>query len=143
MAFELWIGELRHAARRLKGAPGFATTIVGMLGLAIGALAAMFCVVNTVLLKPLPFKDPDRLVYVGATAPGSELPGEFQVAPEFYLQYQEQSKLLEDVAVYYTGTSTLRAKDRVERVRMGFPTNSLYSTLGVQPILGRLPVKED
>ncbi len=139
----LWIGELLHALRRLKGAPGFSITIVGMLGLAIGAMAGLFCVVNTVLLKPLPFNDPDRLVYIAATAPGSEMPGEFGVAPEFYLQYHEQSKLLEDVALYYSGTSTLRTKDRVERIRMGFPTNSLYSTLGVQPALGRLPVNED
>ncbi len=143
MGLGLWLGELQHAVRRLKGTPGFTITIVGMLGLAIGAMAGLFCVVNTVLLQPLPFKDPDRLVYIAATAPGSEMPGEFGVAPEFYLQYHEQSKLLEDVALYYTGTSTLRTKDRVERIRMGFPTNSLYSTLGVKPILGRLPVKED
>ncbi|MFZ2236457.1 MAG: ABC transporter permease [Dokdonella sp.] len=143
MGLGIWMGELVHAARRLKSAPGFTITIVGMLGLAIGAMAALFCVVNTVLLKPLPFSNTDRLVYIAATAPGSEMPPEFQVAPEFYLQYSEQSKLLEDVAIYWGGTSTLRANDRVERIRMGFPTNSLYSTLGVQPILGRLPVAED
>ena len=143
MGLGIWMGELVHAARRLKSSPGFAVTIVGMLGLAIGAMAALFCVVNTVLLKPLPFANTDRLVYIAATAPGSEMPPEFQVAPEFYLQYREQSKLLEDVAIYWGGTSTLRTGDRVERIRMGFPTNSLFSTLGVQPILGRLPVKED
>lgn len=71
-----------------------------MLGLAIGAMAALFCVVNTVLLKPLPFANTDRLVYVAATAPGSEMPPEFQLAPEFYLQNREHSKLLEDVAIY-------------------------------------------
>ena len=143
MGAGIWMSEIVHAARRLRDAPGFTITIVGMLGLAIGAMAAMFCVVNTVLLKPLPFANTDRLVYVAATAPGSEMPPEFQVAPEFYLQYSEQSKLLEDIAIYWGGTSTLRANDRVERIRMGFPTNSLYSTLGVQPILGRLPVAED
>ncbi|MEZ5463134.1 ABC transporter permease [Dokdonella sp.] len=143
MRLGLWIGELIHAMRRLKGSPGFTITAVGMLGLAIGAMAGLFCVVNTVLLDPLPFKDPDRLVYVAATAPGSEMPGEFGVAPEFYLQYHEQSKLLEDSALYYSSTSTLRTRDRVERIRMGFPTESLFSTLGVQPVLGRLPVKED
>ena len=143
MGFGIWIGELSHATRRLRGSPGFSVTIIGMLGLAIGAMAALFCVVNTVLLKPLPFASIDRLVYIAATAPGSEMPPEFQVAPEFYLQYREQSKLLEDVAIYWGGTSTLRTNDRVERIRMGFPTNSLFSTLGVQPILGRLPVTEE
>lgn len=143
MGIGIWMGELVHAARRLKAAPGFSITIVGMLGLAIGAMAAMFCVVNTVLLRPLPFANVDRLVYIAASAPGSEMPPEFEAAPEFYLQYREQSRTLEDIAYYGTGTSTLRTSDRVERIRMGFTTNSLYSTLGVHPILGRLPVKED
>ena len=143
MGLGIWTDELVHATRRLSNAPGFTVTIIGMLGLAIGAMAALFCVVNTVLLKPLPFANTDRLVYIAATAPGSEMPPEFPVAPEFYLQYREQSKLLEDVAIYWGGTSTLRTNDRVERIRMGFPTNSLFSTLGVQPLIGRLPVKED
>ena len=68
------------------------------------------------------------------------MPEEFGVAAEFFLQYKEQSKLLEDVSTYNSFTSTMRAGDRVERIRMSFPTNSLFSTLGAKPILGRLPV---
>jgi predicted permease len=143
MALGNGIGELLHATRRLRNAPGFTITVVGILGLAIGALVSLFCVVNTVLLHPLPYAHPERLVYVAGTAPGSELPAEFGVAPEFYVQYHEQSRLLEDMAIYYQGTSTLRTEDRVERIRMGFPTNSLFSTLGAQPIIGRLPVAAD
>ncbi|SFN16704.1 ADOP family duplicated permease [Dokdonella immobilis] len=143
MAFGSAIGELVHATRRLRGAPGFTITVVGVLGLAIGALVSLFCVVNTVLLDPLPYAQPERLVYVAGSAPGSELPAEFGVAPEFYVQYHEQSRQLEDMALYDTGTSTLRTADRVERIRMGFTTFSLFSTLGAQPILGRLPVAAD
>lgn len=143
MAFGSAIGELVHATRRLRGAPGFTITVVGILGLAIGALVSLFCVVNTVLLDPLPYAQPERLVYVAGSAPGSELPAEFGVAPEFYVQYHEQSRQLEDMALYDTGTSTLRTADRVERIRMGFTTFSLFSTLGAQPILGRLPVAAD
>ena len=73
------------------------------------------------------------------SAPGSDMPEEFGVAAEFFLQYKEQSKLLQDVATYNSFTSTMRAGDRVERIRMSFPTNSLFSTLGAKPILGRLP----
>ena len=115
----------------------------GTLGLAIGVNAAMYSVVNRVLLNPLPFPHADRLVHISASAPGSDFPPEFGVSQEFYLQYREQSKLLEDVTTYNSFTATLRVDDRVERVRMSWPTNSMYSTLGVKPILGRLPVPED
>ncbi len=132
-----------QAMRSLRRAPGFVGICVGMLGLAIGATAAMFSVVDTVLLQRLPYADPERLVHIAASAPGSQLPAEFDPSPEFFLQYQEQSKLLEDVATTTSFTSTLRLGDRVERVRMGWPTSTLFSTLGVQPILGRLPVADD
>jgi hypothetical protein len=65
------------------------------------------------------------------------------VSAEFYLQYRERSKLLQDVSTYNSYTSTLRAGDRVERIRMSWPTNSLFTTLGASPILGRLPPPED
>jgi putative ABC transport system permease protein len=138
-----WTSDLRHAARALRRTPGFTLTAVGTLALAIGAVAGMFSVVDTVLLNPLPFAHPDRLVYIAATAPGSDMPEEFEVADEFYIQYREQSRLLEDVSTFNSFTATLRAGERVERIRMSAPTNSLFSTLGVRPILGRLPVKED
>jgi len=141
--FNGWGADLRHALRTLRRTPGFTATVVGTLGLAIGGVAGMFTVLDRVLLAPLPYGHPDRLVYVAATAPGSELDGENGVAGEFYLQYKEASRLLEDVATYNTFTSTLRTGDRVERIRMGAVTNSLYSTLGAQPALGRLPVAED
>jgi predicted permease len=116
---------------------------VGTLALAMGALAGMFSVVDTVLLRPLPYAHPDRLVYIAATAPGSDMTGEFGVSNEFFLQYKEESKLLEDVSTFNSFTATFRTKDRVERIRMSGPTNSIYSTLGARPALGRLPTPED
>jgi len=138
-----WMTDLRHAIRSLRRSPGFTVVTVGTLGLAIGVNAGMFSVVNTVLLHPLPYANVDRLVHISGSAPGSGLPDEFGVGDEFYLQYKEQSKLLQDVATYNSGTSTMRAGDRVERIRMSWPTNSLFSTLGAKPILGRLPVAAD
>ena len=135
--------ELRHALRTLGRTPGFTTTVVGTLGLAIGAIAAVFTVLDRVLIDPLPYSHPERLVAIAATAPGSELDGEFGPAGEFFLQYKEHSRLLEDVASYNTFTSTLRTGDRVERIRMAVASTSLYSTLGAQPQLGRLPVPAD
>ena len=72
MSFTLngWAAELRHALRTLRRTPGFTATVVGTLGLAIGVIAGVFTVLDRVLLDPLPYGDPDRLVYVAAEAPG-------------------------------------------------------------------------
>jgi ABC-type antimicrobial peptide transport system permease subunit len=91
----------------------------------------------------LPYANVDRLVHIAASAPGSGMSDEFGVSAEFYVQYRERSTLLEDVSTYNSFTNTLRVGDRVERVRMSWPTNSLFSTLGARPILGRVPVRED
>ena len=138
-----WARDLRHAARALRRTPGFTIIAAGTLGLAIGVNAGMYSIVSRVLLNPLPFENAERLVHVGASAPGSDLPPEFTAAPEFFLQYKEQSKLIEDISIYNSFTSTLQFGDRVERVRMSWPTNTMYSVLKVKPILGRLPVDED
>jgi hypothetical protein len=118
-------------------------TSIGTLALAIGSVAGMFNVVNTVILKPLPFPDSERLVVVAGTAPGSDLPELFGPGMEFYLHYKERSKLLDGIFVFGAGTSTLRTDNRVERILMGFPSNDMYSTLGIPPQLGRVPIKED
>ncbi len=138
-----WIADLQHAWRSLRRTPGFLATTVGTLALAIGAAVGMFSVVNAVLLRPLPFPEPDRLVVVGGTAPGSDLPERFGLGNEFYLHYKEHSRLLDGIFIFGAGTSTFRTDERVERIPMAFPTNDMYATLGVQPQVGRLPVTED
>jgi hypothetical protein len=138
-----WAGALRHAFRTLRRSPGFAATVVGTLGLAIGTLTAVFAVLDRVLLSPLPYAHTERLVAILGTAPGSDMTGEFGPAAEFLLQYRDGAKLVEDVGVFNTFTSSLRVGERVERIRMGAVSRSLYSTLGERPALGRLPLPED
>src|SRR5437867_7701461 len=135
--------DLRHASRALLRAPGFLVTTVGTLALAIGATAGMFGVVNTVMLEPLSFPKPDRLVFVQGTAPGSDLPERFDLGNDFYLHYKERSKLIDGIFIFGAGTSTFRTHDRVERIPMAWPSNDMYATLGVRPQLGRIPVPED
>ncbi len=135
--------DLRHAWRALLRTPGFLVTSVLTLALAIGAVTGMFGVVNTVILRPLPFPNSDRLVVIAGTAPGSDLPDRFGVGNEFYFHYKERSRLLNGIFVISGGTSTLRTDDRVERIRMAWPSNDMYATLGTHPALGRLPVPED
>ena len=138
-----WLNDLRHAWRALLRTPGFFITSVGTLALAIGALAGMFNIVNTVIIRPLPFHNSDRLVSLAGSAPGSDMQGDFGLGYDFYFQYKEQSKLLDGIFAFAGGTSTLRTSDRVERVPMAWPTNDMYATLGVRPQLGRLPRPED
>lgn len=135
--------DLRHAWRSLLRTPGFLVASVGTLALAIGAVAGMFNVVNKVILEPLPFPHPDRLVFLMGTAPGSDLSQRFDLGNEFYLHFKERSKLLDGLFAFDGGTSTFRAGDRVERIAMAWPTNDVYATLGVRPQVGRLPVTAD
>ena len=84
-----WIRDFTHAARSLARVPGFTFIVVVTLALAIGANAAIFSVVNAVLLEPLPYPHADRLVYIGGTAPGTDQTEEFGVADELYFEYHE------------------------------------------------------
>ena len=135
--------DLKYGWRTLRRTPGFLAASVFTLALAIGAVAGMMSVVNAVLLRPLPFPDPDRLVAIGGTAPGSDLPQRFGLGPDFYLQYKEKSALIDGIFIFRSGRSTFRVGDRVERIGMVWPTDDMYATLGVRPVLGRLPVPED
>ena len=138
-----WIQDLRHAVRTLRLSPGFTLVAVGTLGLALGVNAGIFSVVDAVLLRPLPFPEANRLVHIAGTAPGTDLPDEFPVPLEFFLQFQEQSKLLDGLAPHINFTNTLRVGDRAERLRMAVSTASLFPTLKRAPILGRVPTAED
>jgi predicted permease len=135
--------DLRHAWRSLLRTPGFLVAAVVTLSLAIGAVAGMFSVVNAVMLQPLPFPRPDQLVFLRGTAPGSDLPSEYDLGNEWYVHYKERSNLLSGIFTFSYGTSTFRSENRVERVPMAWPTNDMYATLGVRPQLGRLPVATD
>ncbi len=138
-----WVGDLRHAVRSLLRVPGFTAVAVLTLGLAMGVNAGLFSVVETVLLRPLPFDEADELVYIAGTAPGSDLPDEFRLGPGFYLQYRDGSELLADVAMWDDFTNTVRWRDRVERLTIVAGSNSLLPMLGAEPLLGRLPTEAD
>ena len=135
--------DLRHAWRSLLRTPGFLAAAVGTLALAIGAVAGMFNVVNKIMLEPLAFPAPDRLVFLMGTAPGSDLPERYDLGQEFYVHYKENSKLIDGLFTFAGGTSTFRAGERVERIPMAWPSNDVYNTLKVRPQVGRLPVSAD
>ncbi|HXW05074.1 MAG TPA: ABC transporter permease [Vicinamibacterales bacterium] len=142
-AVDRWTGEFRHAARRLLRAPGFTLICAATLALAIGANTAIFTVVDAVLINPLSYPAAERLVMIRGIAPGSELRGEFDPGPEFFVAYRDEANLLEDIGMFRLMQSTARADDKVDRLYMVAASASLFSTLGARPLVGRLPTRED
>ena len=140
---DTWARDLKQAARGLVRAPVFTIVTILTLALAIGANTAIFSVAKVVLLEPLLFPNADRLVHIGGTAPGSELPAEFGVPDELYFEYHESVPALEDLGMYGTGSSTTRVDDQVEQLFLTRATPSFFTTLGARPLLGRLPTEED
>jgi len=138
-----WGRDFVHAARGLARSPGFTLVTVMTLALAIGANTAIYSVVESVLLEPLPYPNADRLVYLGGTAPGSDAPDELGVPDELYFEYRESVPALEDLGLYALASSTTRAEDHVEQLVLARVTPSLFTTLGARPLLGRLPNEED
>ncbi|HEY2293363.1 MAG TPA: ABC transporter permease [Thermoanaerobaculia bacterium] len=134
--------QVRHAFRRLRGSPGFALLCVLTLAVGIGAVATVFSVVNGVLLDPLPYPQPDRLVSLSHTAPGLNLPHMPQ-SPATYLLYQRESRALASVGLYHDVQVNFTGGPSPERLTGATVTPSLLRLMGVAPALGREFTEED
>jgi len=135
--------DVRYAFRCLARSPGFTAVAVLTLALGIGANTAIFSVVDAVLLDPLAFPEADRLVSIRGSAPGTDRPAEFGLGDEFVIQYGEATRL-EDLGYFSSPLQmTVRAGTQVERLFISSVSPSFFSTLGVKPMLGRLPTAED
>jgi predicted permease len=132
--------DFRYALRLLRRAPGFAVVAVATLALGIGANAAMFAVVNGLLLKPLPFRDPDRLMLVHLTAPDIEQPGTYREmvwsVPK-YRTFGAAQTAFEQMAMFAGRDISLSGDGEPERVRGEVVTEHYPGVLGTQPLLGR------
>ncbi|HEY0872157.1 MAG TPA: ABC transporter permease, partial [Vicinamibacterales bacterium] len=122
--------------RRLARTPVFSTIAILTLGVGIGANAAIFSVVNGVLLKPLPYHEPDRLVGVWHTAPGLNIELLNQ-GPSNYFVYREESQTFEDFALWDNTSVSVTGTGEPERVQALLVTDGLLGILRVNPALGR------
>jgi putative ABC transport system permease protein len=126
---------MRLAIRSLIKAPGFSAAVVLTLAIGLGANAALFAVVNRILLRPLPYQDPARLVAIGATRDALDRPGPSS-APAF-LAWQRESLTVERVAAYRAWGFVLTGNGEPERLAGARVSADLFPLLGVTPVLGR------
>jgi putative ABC transport system permease protein len=140
---ESFFQDLRIGARMLGKNPGFTAVAVLTLALGIGANTAIFTVINGVLLRPLPYDEPDRLVMLWESNPRRKIEQQ-RVAPPNLAEWREQSRSFEDIG-YWSGTGdfNLVTVDGVEKAGCAYATSGLFSTLRVKPQLGRVFLPEE
>jgi predicted permease len=136
-------GDITFGVRSLRRAPGFALTVILTLALGIGANTAMFTLLRGTLLRPLPNRDGERLVYLRQSAQG---PGQGNVlfsVPEI-IDYRTASKTLSEIAEYSSMAFTLvRGEDPPMRVNTGIVSGNYFSVVGLEPVLGRIITPRD
>jgi putative ABC transport system permease protein len=128
--------DLRYAARMLQKQPGFTVVAVVTLALGIGANTAIFSLVNSILLRPLPYRDPDRLVRMIQSSPKLDLPS-WGVSQANFAAYRDQNRTFESVALYNSGGTNLTGVGEPERLTVTNVTADFFKVLGITPILGR------
>jgi putative ABC transport system permease protein len=126
--------DVRYAARLLVRAPGFAAIALLTLALGIGANTAIFSVLNAVLLRPLPYADPDRLVMVGERRPDGSTGN---VGYTTFLDWRERNHSFGDLALIRSWTPTLATTGEPERISGVRVSANFFAMLGVRPALGR------
>ena len=137
----LWVeqtfADLRFACRSLMKTPGFTTVAVLTLALGIGANIAIFTVVNAVLLRPLPFQHPERLVRVFDDLKGAGAKDVGMSEPEFE-DLRDRSGVFDDISVLFPLSAALTGGDHSERIEMLCTSFDYFYVLGAQPALGRV-----
>jgi putative ABC transport system permease protein len=140
MTFDTLRQDLRLAIRGLLRAPGFAAVTILTLALGIGANTAIFSIVNGVILRPLPYPKPEQLMYLTTQFPALGF-DQFWVSPPEYFEFRELNQSFASVGAYATGEVNLTAGDRPLRARSASVDDALFTTLGIQPLAGRLFAK--
>lgn len=135
--------DLRYGFRMLLKRPGFTTVAVVTLALGVGANTAIFSVVNAVLLRPLPFTDPDRLVLFYGTNRHMGFAGQWAVCDPDYPDWKTQSEAFGQIAAHQRRPFNLAGVGDPERLQGTVCDANLFSLLGVRPALGRTFTEEE
>jgi predicted permease len=139
-----WLTELRHdlryAVRGLRASPGFTAVALLTLAIGIGASTTIFSVANTVLLRPFPYHEPDRIVRLYETNPTTET---FAISEPNYLDWLQRVRGLSQMAAFTGDNLTLLGDGDPEELSAMAATPSLFPLLGVRPLLGRVFGEEE
>jgi predicted permease len=132
--FESFAKDLKHSVRMFAKSPAFTFAAVAALTLGIGVNTAIFSVVDAVLLRPVSFPDPDRLIVFMNTGPQGSFPA---ASPAKFQHYREQSDVVQDVAAYRTGVVNYTGGSFPEQLRSGQVTSEFFKLFGAPTVLGR------
>lgn len=127
--------DMRQGVRMLLKSPGFTLTVTLTLALGIGANAAVFSIVNTLLLRPLPVADPQNLYVLATVHQENQEP--HPISWKDFIDYRE-SRVFSDAAGYSIGFAGLSVDNRADRIAVAYVTGNYFSMLGVSPAHGRL-----
>src|ERR1051325_1697216 len=133
------VQDIRYTFRQLRKSPGFTVTAILMLALGIGATTAIFSIVEAVLLRPLPFPDPDRLVIVGDVLEGSHCAScaPSSVTPPDIRNYMRDTQSFSHLGGYRQRLFELSGTDDPAAVNATRMSSEVFAALGVPPVLGR------
>ncbi|HKX29847.1 MAG TPA: ABC transporter permease, partial [Blastocatellia bacterium] len=134
-AEELW-QDLRYGARMLLKSPGFTATAVVALALGIGANSAIFSVINALLLRPLPYSDPDKLVQIWETDV-QHAKNTVEASYPNFADWRDQNQVFEQIAGYSARGYTLTGVAEPERIQGAIISSSFFPMLRINPMLGR------
>src|ERR1051325_11460642 len=128
--------DIRYGIRMLLKHPSFTIVAVITLALGIGANTAIFSLVNSILLRPLPFREPDRLVRMLQASPKLGL-ASWGLSQADFAAYREQNRTFESIAIYNTAATNLTGAGEPERLPIAIVTADFFKVFGVNPLLGR------
>ena len=136
--------DMRLALRMIRRNPGFALAAIGTLALGIGATTAVFSVVNAVLIRPLPYPDPDRLVGIWHVAQFQAVTSRnVRLSSTMYLSYREHNETFAEFGLWHTGAASVTGIGEPEQVRTIVVTHETLPAIGVRPAIGRWFSRED
>lgn len=136
--------DIRYGVRMLRKSPGFTVVALITLALGIGANTAIFSIVNAVLLKPLPFPEPERLIFItSALSNANNVSLPFATSYPDFLDWRATTKSFSDMASYHGDSVTLTGLDQPLHLNTQVVSGDFFSVLGIQPMLGRGFIREE
>jgi predicted permease len=137
-----WLEDIRYALRVLRKNLRLSSVIVASLAIGVGANSAVFSVVNALLLRPLPYPQPERLVAVWLHSPAIGIFRDWP-SPGQYIDLQNENQSFDEMALAQSRTFTLTGRERPERLNVMMGQSSLLRMLGAKPALGRLFLQDE